>query len=87
MGFEKVVLNKVTDVLKTDRQAGFYNGTLFVECNEPQARNIFHRLKKDYHGCVQISTVGNEYAFDFVVPADRPVKHEEEIYSPYLGAL
>ena len=87
MGFEKVVLDKVATIIKEERKACFFNGTLFVECNEPQARNIFHRLTKDYHGCVQVSTVGNEYTVDFVLPAERPIKHEEEIYSPYLGAL
>ena len=71
MGFEKVVLDKVATIIKEERKACFFNGTLFVECNEPQARNIFHRLTKDY----------------FVLPAERPIKHEEEIYSPYLGAL
>ena len=87
MGFEKVVLNKVAEVLKTDCQAGFYQGTLFVECNEPQARSIYHRLTRDYPGCVRISVVDAEYAFDFVVPAERPVAAPEEIYSPYLGAM
>jgi hypothetical protein len=87
MGFEKVVLNKVAGVLGSERQAGFYNGTLFVDCNETQARSVYHRLTKEYPGCVRISVIDTEYAFDFVVPAERPVQPEEEIYSPYLGAL
>ena len=87
MTFETKILSKVTEVLGLSDRADFYNGTLFVECNEPQARSIYHRLARDYPGCVRISVVETEYAFDFVVPADRPVPKEEEIYSPYLGAL
>ena len=87
MIFESIVLNKVTEVLGQLDRADFYNGTLFVECNEPQARSIYHRLTREYPGCVRVSVVDAEYAFDFVVPADRPAPKEEEIYSPYLGAL
>ena len=87
MIFESTVLNKVTEVLGLTDRADFYNGTLFVECSEPQARSIYHRLTRDYPGCVCISVVDTEYAFDFVVPAERPQSAPEEIYSPYLGAL
>lgn len=53
----------------------FYNGTLFVRTiNEPQARQVFHRLSKQFGlGTVQVSPIGNtgEYAFDFVAtPAE-----------------
>lgn len=58
----------------------FYNGTLFVRTiNEPQARQVFHRLSKTFGvGTVQVTPIGNtgEYAFDFV---EAPV---EEL-SPY----
>ena len=87
MTFETKILSKVTEVLGLSDQAGFYHGTLFVECNEPQARSIYHRLTRDYPGCVRISVVDTEYAFDFVIPAERPQSAPEEIYSPYLGAL
>jgi hypothetical protein len=87
MIFESTVLNKVAKVLGLSNCADFYNGTLFVECNEPQARSIYHRLTRDYPGCVRVSVVDAEYAFDFVVPAARQQAHEDEIYSPYLGAL
>ena len=87
MTFETKILTKVTEVLGLSDRADFYNGTLFVECNEPQARSIYHRLTRDYPGCVRISVVDAEYAFDFVVPAGRPQSDPEEIYSPYLGAL
>jgi hypothetical protein len=67
MGFEKVVLNKVANVLGEDRQASFCSGTLFVNCNEAEARQVFHKLSKDYGlGRVQVSKTPAEYAFDFV---------------------
>jgi uncharacterized lipoprotein YehR (DUF1307 family) len=67
MSFEKVVLDKVAKVLKQDRQAKFEYGTLFVECDEAQARKVFHKLSKDYGlGKVQVSKTPEEFAFDFV---------------------
>jgi hypothetical protein len=66
MGFEKIVLDKVAKVLKQDRQAYFVNGTLFVLASEPEARQVFSKLFKEYHGKVEVSLVGHEYAFDFV---------------------
>ena len=87
MTFENVILNKVAGAMGFCGHAEFYNGTLFVKCNEAQARTIYHRLAHDYPGCVRINVIGNEYAFDFVVPAERAEVEEEEIYSPYLGAL
>jgi hypothetical protein len=66
MGFEKIVLDKVAKVLKQDRQAYFVNGTLFVVASEPEARQVFSKLFKDYNGNVEVSLVGHEYAFDFV---------------------
>jgi phosphosulfolactate synthase (CoM biosynthesis protein A) len=68
MGFETVVLEKVAKIVKTDNLAGFYSGTLFVACNEKQARSIFHKLSKDYGlGKIQISRAApHEYSFDFV---------------------
>lgn len=59
----------------------FYNGTLFVRTiNEPQARQVFHRLSKQFGlGSVIVSPIGDtgEYAFDFVAN-----KQQEEL-SPY----
>ena len=69
MGFEKTVLTKVADVLGTDQSAEFTFGTLFVTCNETEARRVFHRLSRDIGlGKVQISKSERspEYAFDFV---------------------
>lgn len=66
MAFEKIVLDKVAKVLKDERQAYFFNGTLFVVANEPDARRVFSKLFRDYNGKVQVSLVGHEYAYDFV---------------------
>jgi hypothetical protein len=66
MTFEKIVLDKVATVLKQERQAYFYNGTLFVQAPESDARRVFSMLFKDYNGRVQVSMVGYEYAYDFV---------------------
>jgi hypothetical protein len=65
MGFEKVVLNKVAEVLKQDRQAYFYNGTLFVQAPESDARRVFSMLCREYDFKVQPSRVGDEFAYDF----------------------
>jgi len=68
MGFEKIVLDKVEKILKTDNLACFFCGSLSVVCTESEARKIFHRLSKDYGvGKVQISQDGSYgYIFDFV---------------------
>ena len=68
MGFEKVVLDKVEKILKTDNLACFVYGSLSVVCTEAEARKIFHKLSKDYGvGKVQISKDGSYgYIFDFV---------------------
>ena len=66
MGFEKVVLDKVATVLKDDRQAYFYSGTLFVTAPEPQARKVFSMLCKEYDFKVGVSKVGDEFAYDFM---------------------
>ena len=68
MGFEKVVLDQVAKVIKEERKASFFNGTLFVECEEQKARSVFHMLSKNYgFGKVHIAgPVHGEYAYDFV---------------------
>ncbi len=66
MGFEKIVLDKVAKVLKQDRQAYFYNGTLFLRTPESDARRVFSMLCREYNWKVQVSKVGDEYAYDFV---------------------
>lgn len=66
MGFEKVVLNKVAEVLKEERQAYFCNGTLFVTAAESDARRVFSMLCKEYNFKVQPSRVSDqEFAYDF----------------------
>jgi len=68
MGLEKDVLAKVAKIVKSDNLAEFYSGTLFVACNEKEARSIFHKLSKDFGlGKIQISRAApHEYSFDFV---------------------
>ena len=66
MGFETVVLNKVSKVLKSSNQASFTNGTLFVQASEPDARRVFSMLCKEYDFKVSPSKVGDEFAYDFV---------------------
>lgn len=67
MGLEKDVLAKVANVLGDEKSASFEYGTLFVSCDENQARKVFHKLSKDYGlGKVQVSKTPSEYAFDFV---------------------
>jgi len=66
MGFETVVLSKVAKVLGTDKQAEFYNGTLFVDAAEKDARRVFSMLCREYDFKVQPSKVGDEFAYDFV---------------------
>jgi uncharacterized protein with von Willebrand factor type A (vWA) domain len=56
----------VAKVLKQERMAYFRNGTLFVLASEPEARQVFSKLFRDYYGKVEVSLVGHEYAFDFV---------------------
>jgi len=68
MGLEKDVLAKVAKIVKSDNLAEFYSGTLFVACNENEARKIHHTLSKDYgSGKIQTSRAApHEYSFDFV---------------------
>lgn len=67
MGFETVVLAKVAKVLKSDNQASFTSGTLFVEAPERDTRRVFSMLCKEYDFKVKPSKVGdNEFAYDFV---------------------
>ena len=66
MGFEKIVLDKVTKVLEQDRQAYFRNGTLFVLAPESDARRVFSMLCREYNWKVRPSKVGEEeFAYDF----------------------
>ena len=67
MGFETVVLDKVSKVLKSDNQASFFCGTLGVICTASEARKILNKLNKDYNNKVQCSPDGSYgYNFDFV---------------------
>ena len=67
MAFEKIVLDKVAQILEQDRQAYFENGTLFVRASEPEARRVFSMLYRDYNGRVTVSWAADagEFAYDF----------------------
>jgi hypothetical protein len=66
MGFETVVLTKVSSVLG-DNKAAFEYGTLFIDCTEDEARQVFHKLSKAFgFGKVRVSRTPVEFAFDFV---------------------
>ncbi len=66
MGFEKVILQKVAEVLKSDNQATFFCGSLSVICNQSDARKIQRRLTKDRYK-VEMNPDGSYgYIFDFV---------------------
>lgn len=67
MSFEKVVLQKVEKIVKSDNAAGFFCGTLSVICDEADAKKILRKLNKDYKNKVQMSPDGSYgYVFDFV---------------------
>ena len=67
--FESNVSYIVRPLLNDNEHAGFFadTGTLFAECSEETARNIFHRLNKEFGlGKVQINgPVQGEYSYDF----------------------
>lgn len=67
MGFEKVVLDKVAEVLDSDNQAEFFCGSLSVICNEKEARKIVAKLTRELNTKVQVNKDGSYgYVFDFV---------------------
>jgi hypothetical protein len=66
MGFEKVVLNRVEQVLGESRRACFFNGTLFVECSAETSQQVLDALSLTY-GPVEIAgPIAGEFAYDFV---------------------
>lgn len=65
MGFEKVVLDKVEKVLKTDTRAYFAYGTLAVECTAAEAAKIETALLKNATYGVIVSKAADQFLFDF----------------------
>lgn len=65
MGFEKVVLDKVEEVLETDNRAYFAYGTLAVECTAKEAAKIETALAEVVNCGVIVSSAGDEFLFDF----------------------
>jgi hypothetical protein len=66
MGFEKVILEKVAEVLKSDNQATFFCGSLSVICNQADARKIQRRLTQDRYKVEMNKDGSYGYIFDFV---------------------
>jgi hypothetical protein len=67
MGFEKIVLEKVAEIVKRDNAAGFFYGTLSVICTAAEANRIAKKLSDDLGTKIQISQDGScGYLFDFV---------------------
>ena len=67
MGFETKVLAEVATVLKRERSACFYNGSLFVECTVAEAVKVETALLKNVVTCgIILSRAGDESVFDFV---------------------
>ena len=68
MGFEKVVLDKVAEVVKADNLAEFFNGTLSVICSDKEAKQIAKKLTNELQTKIQVNRDGSYgYLFDFVV--------------------
>lgn len=88
MSLEKKVLNIASECEVNG--AYFAYGTLFipVDASSSEALLDFERALEDEFPFVNIyySDVGDEVAIDFAGPKEVAVK-QEEIYSPYLGAL
>jgi hypothetical protein len=69
MGFETVVLDKVAKVLKSDNQASFAYGTLFVNCSPKEAAKIETVLSKVTNGGIIVTAQKintDEFSFDFI---------------------
>jgi hypothetical protein len=66
MGFEKIVLNKVEEVLGESRKASFYNGTLFIETSQEKAQEVFDELSLTYGPIELNGPIAGEFAYDFV---------------------
>jgi len=66
MGFEKIVLNKIAPILESGDHADFFNGTLFVSCNDVKAKLIARQLQEQCYARIGISKIEpGQYAFDF----------------------
>jgi hypothetical protein len=67
MGFEKIVLEKVAEIVKRDNAAEFFCGTLSVICTSAEANKIAKKISNDLGTKIQISPDGSYgYLFDFV---------------------
>jgi hypothetical protein len=66
MGLETIVLNKIAPILESGDHADFFNGTLFVSCNDVKAKLIAHQLQEQFYARIGVSKIEpGQYAFDF----------------------
>jgi len=66
MGLETIVLDKIAPILESGDHADFFNGTLFVSCNDDKAKLITHRLQTEFYSRIGVSKIEpGQYAFDF----------------------
>ena len=66
MGLEKIVLNKIAPILESGDHADFFNGTLFVSCNDNKAKLITRELQEQFYSRIGVSKIEpGQYAFDF----------------------
>ena len=78
MGFKSKVFGTVKPCLQADEQIELYNGTLFLDCSEKTARNVFSELFVKVSTMIQISKISSEsYAIDFVA------EKQQEDFSPF----
>lgn len=67
MAFEKIVLEKVAEIVKRDNAAEFFCGSLSVICNQREAYKVLTVLNRDFDNKVEMSPDGSYgYIFDFV---------------------
>lgn len=66
MGLEKIVLDKIAPILESGDHADFFNGTLFVSCNDNKAKLITRQLQEQFYSRIGVSKIEpGQYAFDF----------------------
>jgi phage major head subunit gpT-like protein len=67
MKFEKSIMSIIHAVLEDIESAYFFDGSLFINCDEPVARTIYHTLSKETNSKIVVSKAicQTEYVFDF----------------------
>lgn len=66
MGLETIVLDKIAPILESGDHADFFNGTLFVSCDDTKAKLITRQLQTEFYSRIGVSKIEpGQYAFDF----------------------